>query len=140
MLDLGLLALEDLDAFYFIPIHRYLFSTSTAVTLGGVIYGPGGIIEFDGASYSLFFDENEIVAAARDIDALRLLPNGNLLISTSTSAELYGFAFPDGDVVEVDTVDQVASLYQGLDEATLFTTGAHQDIDALHYDAATGAA
>lgn len=136
-IDLGLPAIEDIDAFHFLPTNQYFFSTTTSVSLGGEIYTPGDIVLFDGATYSVFFDESLITAAARNIDALTILPNGHLLISTSLSSEIYGFAFQNGDVVEIDPVAETASLFMGLDEATLFS-GANQDIDGLHYDPATG--
>ena len=127
---------EDIDAYHFLPTSSLIFSTTTAVLLDGVTYGPGDVIEYDGRGYSLFFDGGDLVGSAPNIDALSILPNGDLLISTTLSAEVYGFAFLNGDVVRVDPVGQTAGLYMGLDEATLFT-GANQDIDALHYDDAT---
>jgi hypothetical protein len=137
LIEMGLPAAEDIDAFHFLPIDQYLFSTTTSVILDGVIYTPGDVVLFDGAGYSVFFDETLITAAARNIDALTVLPNGNLLLSTSLSSEIFGFSFLNGDIVEVDPVGMTASLYMGLDEATLFS-GANQDIDGLHYDPATG--
>lgn len=128
---------EDIDAFHFLPPSSVLFSTTTAVSLGGVIYGPGDVVEFDGASYSLFFDGSDITAAAVNVDAFSILPSGNLLISTSLSGTIHGFSFVNGDVVEVDPVAETASLFSGLSEAALFT-GANQDVDALHYDADAG--
>lgn len=127
---------EDVDAFHFLPPSRLLFSTTTSVSLGGVIYTPADVVEFDGVGYSLFFDGTDLVGAGPNIDALSILPNGNLLISTSLAASLHGFDFANGDIVEVDPVAQTASLYEGLSEAALFT-GANQDVDALHYLAAT---
>ena len=130
-------AFEDLDALHFLDNGHLLFSTTTAVTLKGETFGGDDVIEFDGANYSLFFDGDLIVAVSRNIDAVSMLPNGNLLLSTQTSGEIYGFSFLNGDVVEVDLVGETAGLYMGLDEATLFT-GANQDIDALHFDPVTG--
>lgn len=127
---------EDIDAFHFIPPSSVLFSTTTSVILGGVTYSPADVVEFDGVGYSLFFDGGDLVGAGPNIDAFTILANGNLLISTSLSASIHGFSFLNGDVVEVDPVANTASLYEGLDEAALFT-GANQDIDALHYDGAT---
>jgi hypothetical protein len=48
------------------------------VSRRGVIYGPGDETEFDEASYSLVFGEDDVAAAARNIDALTVLPNGNI--------------------------------------------------------------
>jgi hypothetical protein len=128
---------EDLDGLHVLPNGRILFSTTTNVTLNGTVFAPGDIVEWTGPGYNIFFDESLITATVRNIDAFSVLPNGNLLISTSASASVFGFSFLNGDVVEVDVAGGSAALYMGLDEATLFA-GANQDIDALHVDPETG--
>ncbi|MGH0035483.1 MAG: hypothetical protein ACQGVK_10715 [Myxococcota bacterium] len=123
---------EDLDAFHVRDDGTLLFSTTTAVSLDGGSYAPGDVVAYDGVSYSVVLDDG-LFGTTQNIDAVTELPNGNLLISTSLSATLFGFSFDDGDVVEVDLAGGTAALYQGLDEAALFT-GTNRDIDALHYD------
>lgn len=132
-----LAAFEDIDAFHYLPNGNALFSTTTAVTVGGNTFGPGDVVEFDGATSSLFFDSSLITSAAANIDAFTVLPNGNLLLSTTLDSTVYGFSFKNGDIVEVDPVGATAALFNGLDEATLFT-GSNQDVDGLHFDEATG--
>ena len=63
---------------------------------------------------------------AEDIDAVAVLGNGHVLISTEAGDSLGGLAFLDGDVVEWDPVNLTASLF--FSEA-LF--GADVDIDAF---------
>ena len=123
---------EDLDAFHIRDDGTVLFSTTTSVTLEGVTYLAGDIVSYDGVNYGLVLDSG-LFGTAENVDAVSELPNGHLLISTATAATLFGFAFADGDVVEVDVAGGTANLYKGLNESALFT-GANQNIDALHYD------
>ncbi len=126
---------EDLDALHILPDGRVLFSPVTAVFVGNDVFDGGDIVQWDGSSFSLVFDSNLFsTSPPPQIDALTQLPNGNLLISTVLSGTLFGLDFQNGDVIELDLVAGTASIFQGLDEATLFT-GANQDVDALHYDA-----
>jgi hypothetical protein len=127
---------EDLDALHVREDGTVLFSTTTSVTLDGVTYAAGDLVAYDGVDYSLLLDSG-LFGTVENLDAVSELPNGNLLISTATAATLFGFAFADGDVVEVDLAESQATLYEGLNEAALFT-GANQNIDALHYDASNG--
>jgi len=129
-------ASEDLDALHIRDDGTVLFSTTTIVFIGGTSFLAGDVAAWDGVSYSLVLDSG-LFGATENVDAVSELPNGNLLISTSTAATLFGLAFADGDVVEVDVAGGTASLFMGLDEAALFT-GANQNIDALHYDRGNG--
>jgi len=126
---------EDLDAIHYRE-ESLIFSSTTGVFLKGTQFFPSDLIEFDGFNFNLAFD-GSLLGPGENIDAVTELDNGNLLISTATGASLFGFSFDDGDVVEVDLGNSTASLYMGLDEATLFT-GTNQNIDALHFDPDTG--
>jgi hypothetical protein len=129
-------AIEDLDVLHLPSGGGIYFSTTTSVHLDGTQFFPSDVVMYDGIDYSLAFD-GSLLDAGQNVDAVTELENGNLLISTATPATLFGFSFLDGDVVEVDLGGGSASLFMGLDEATLFT-GTNQNIDALHFDADTG--
>jgi hypothetical protein len=128
--------LEDLDALHIRSDGSVLFSTSTSVFLDGTQFFPSDVVSVDASGYALVFD-GTLLDAAQNVDAVSELGNGDLLISTQTAATLFGFSFSDGDVVVVDVDGAIASLFMGLDEATLFT-GTNQNIDALHFDAEFG--
>jgi hypothetical protein len=132
-----LISSEDVDAYHETPGGVVIFSTSTAVSLDGQIFAAADLISWNGISYSLHFDGASLLGPGQNIDAVTLLPGNRMLISTAIPATLYGFGFQDGDVVVVDRFAESAALFQGLDEATLFT-GTNQNIDALHYDVASG--
>ncbi len=133
----GELPLGDLDAFHVQEDGTVLFSVTTAVTVGGISFKNGDIGAWDGVDYSVLLPVGLFGGGDPGIDAVSQLPNGKLLISTNLSATIFGFSFQDGDVVQVDLVNETAGLFEGLDEATL-STGSNKDIDALHYDRSNG--
>ncbi len=130
--------LEDIDAFHVLSEDEVVFSTSTDVTqgFGGIPYiRNGDLVLWDGATATLLF--SELVGFGgphNNIDAFSMLPNGNWLLSTDLDATLGGLFFQNGDIVEYDPDAGVATLYEGLDEATIFTgtPNSNADIDALH--------
>lgn len=121
-------ASEDVDAVHILANGNILLSTTTGATLGGLTFRDGDVVAYDALSDSavLFFDEDLFVSNA-NVDALAVLANGHLVLSTADSNTLAGLAFRDGDLIEYDPVGNVASLF--LDE-DLFT--ADEDIDGVH--------
>jgi len=130
--------IEDIDAYDVLPNGHIVFSTSTDVSqgFGGLPYlNNGDLIEWAGSHASILFDEEiGFGGADANIDAFAPLPNGNWLLSTDLSATLGGLSFDNGDIVEYDPVNDVATLFMGLDEASIFTGDpqSNADIDALH--------
>jgi hypothetical protein len=130
--------LEDIDAFALLPDGSVVFSTSTDVTQGFGGLGPfkdGDLVRWDGTEAERLFSENAGFGGAnQNIDAFSILPSGNWLLSTSLTATLGGLTFLNGSIVEYDPVADVATLYMGLDEASIFTGSpqSNADIDALH--------
>jgi hypothetical protein len=130
--------LEDIDALHLLTGGSVVFSTSTDVTqgFGGIPnIKNGDLVLWDGVEARLLFSELVGFGGANNnIDAFSILPNGNWLLSTDLNATLGGLAFENGDVVEYDPDEDIASLYMGLDEATIFTgtPQSNADIDALH--------
>jgi hypothetical protein len=130
--------LEDIDAFHVMPEGEVVFSTSTDVTqgFGGIPYiRNGDLVLWDGEEATLLFSELiGFGSPYHNIDAFSILPSGSWLLSTDLDAILGGLAFENGDIVEYDPEADVATLYMGLDEATIFTgtPNSNPDIDALH--------
>jgi hypothetical protein len=130
--------LEDIDALHVMQDGSVVFSTSTDVTqgFGGIPnIKNGDLVLWDGATATLLFSELiGFGSTLNNIDAFSILPNENWLLSTDLPALLGGLAFQNGDIVEYDPVADDASLYMGLDEATIFTgtPQSNADIDALH--------
>lgn len=103
---------EDIDAVSLLANGNILLSTRSDATLGGLDFRDGDLVEYDpfSATASLFFDESRF-AASEEVSAFDVLDNGNLLISTRGNAKLAGLQFRDGDLVEYDPINHLASLF-----------------------------
>ncbi len=119
---------EDIDAVHILNNGNILLSTSTGATIGGSTFEDGDIVEYNPITgiATLFFDE-DLFSADEDIDAVHLLNNGNLVISTTGGATMGGLTFEDGDLVEYNRLTKIATLFFDED---LFTSSA--DINAVY--------
>lgn len=126
---------ENVDAFELLPNGHMILSAITTATLGSLTFSDGSLADWDPVSLTanLYFNESTFDGAgnSKNIDAVAVLANGHLLISTENPESLGGLAFQDGDVVEWDPVNLSASIF--FSEA-LFG-GANVDIDAFDVDA-----
>jgi hypothetical protein len=101
---------KNLDA-----IARYsdgwLYSTSTDHTHNGVTFLDGDLVLWrPGLGATLFMSES-VFSGDEDIDALEVMVDGQLLISTDSSAALGGLTFTSGDVVRYDLLNNTASIF-----------------------------
>jgi len=121
-------ASENVDAVHVLANGTILLSTVGPATLGGLTFSDGDVAAYDPVSgtASLFFNENLLLNGA-NLDALAVLDNGHLVISTEIDSTLAGLAFRDGDLIEYDAVGNVASLFLNED---LFTDD--EDVDGVH--------
>lgn len=105
-----------------------IISTDNSETLGGLSFSDGELAEYDPAAdtASLYFDES-LFSGNEDIDAVHVLANGNIILSTQGNATLGGLSFSDGDLVSYDPVNDTAILYFNED---LFSN--NEDIDAVY--------
>ncbi len=106
-----------------------LVSTDGAETLGGLDLEDEDVGQYQGPSNAatLFLDGSALFTADENIDAVHLLTNGHLLLSTVGSASLGGLSFDADDVVDYDPVDDLASVV--LDGSAVF--GNNANIDAI---------
>ena len=109
------------------PAEALYLSTSNNATLGGLSFRDGDVVFYDFATdtATLFFSEDAF-ATNENVDAFSILANGNLVLSTTTSASLGGLSFGPGDLVEYDMSADTATLFF---DQSLFSDAA--DIDAL---------
>ena len=119
----------DIDAASVLSNGNLVFSTGETVNLGGSDYTKGDLIlyDFDAGTFSLFFDEDLFVGLA-DIDAVSVLANGNIVLSTVTTETLGGLEFRDGDLAEYNPGSDTATLYFDRDN---FEGKFGEDIDAV---------
>jgi hypothetical protein len=120
---------ESIDSFQLLSNGHYVLSSGGSATLGGLSFRDGDAVDYDPINdiATLIFSEDLFFSGA-NLDGVQLLPNGHLLISTVTSETLGGLGFDDGDIIEYDPVNDVATLF--LDEDAVFSGGG--DIGGFH--------
>ena len=116
---------ENVDAFELLPNGHMLLSTTNPATLGGQAFGNGDVVDWDPVNlvaFILFDDSLFTGGGSTNTDAVAVLPNGNILLSTTGPQTLGGLSFLDGDVVEWDGT--TASIFFS---ETLFGTDVNVD-------------
>jgi hypothetical protein len=118
---------EQVDAFQLLANGHLLLSTSNNATLGGLAFGDGDVVDYDPLAdlATLLFAES-LFSNAANVDGFQLLANGHYLISTAANETLGGLAFRDGDLVDYDPINDIATLFLA---ETIFT--ANENIDAF---------
>lgn len=105
-------------------------STLATETLAGVNFSNQHVMVYDtvaAGAPSQFFDGTNI-AVNTNIDALHVLPNGDLVFSTVSDSSIGALNFMDGDLVQVNPADpnSAAVIFN-----ESFITGTAVNIDAL---------
>lgn len=111
---------------YVQPSPTVYLSTADSATLAGLAFMNEDIVEYDDGSATMHIDGSSVFTGNEDTDAIHILNNGNIMLSTSGSATLGGLGFDDEDIVEYDPVADSATLY--LDGSAIFS--GDEDIDA----------
>jgi len=119
---------EDINAAHILDNGNIILSAESGATLGGLGFADGDLIEYNPTTDTaiLFFGEG-LFGSDEDIDAVHILTNGNIILSTIDGATLDGLSFGDGDLIEYNPTTDTATLF--FDES-LFS--ADEDIDAVH--------
>ena len=100
----------DLDAFYIVDADTLLMSFDLPATIGSLVaVQPSDIVQFDATSlgpntagsFSMYFDGSDVGldVSAENIDAVELLADGRLLISTTGSPAVPGVSGSDEDLL-----------------------------------------
>ena len=146
--DVGVTA--DAFAFHLLDADSILLAFGSSVTVGGVTYAPADILRFDATSlgattagtFSMYFNGVDVGldTNAESIDALELLADGRLLISTTGNPTVPGLTgLADEDVLAFtpttlgDTTSGTWALYFDGSDVGLADTS-NEDIDALDVD------
>ncbi|WP_282610099.1 PEP-CTERM sorting domain-containing protein [Pelagibius sp. Alg239-R121] len=122
---------EDIDAVTILPNGNILLSTLGDATLGGITVRDDDLAEYNPVTdtATLFFDGSMLFSSiTEDIDAVSILSNGNLILSTLGNATLGGISFGRDDLVEYNLTTNTASLF--FDGEALFSSNS-EDIDAV---------
>lgn len=119
---------EDIDAVHILDNSNIILSTIDGATLGGLTFGSGDLAEYNPTTdvATLFFD-GSLFDGSENIDAVHILDNGNIILSTEGGATLDGLTFANGSLAEYNPTTDVATLYFA---ETLFSNNAN--IDAVY--------
>ena len=105
-----------------------ILSTNATETLGGLTFNNDDLAEYNPTTNtSTSYFDGDLFTGATDIDAVHILGNGNIILSTYESATLGGLTFDAGDLVEYNPTTDTATLYF---EGSSFTGS--ENIDAVH--------
>jgi hypothetical protein len=137
----GLPTAADIFAFHQLDADTILMSFVANVTLGGVTYTPRDIVRFSvtAGTFSMYFNGVDVglSAGAENIDALEVLPDGKVLISTTGNPTVTGVTgAADEDILAFtpttlgNTTSGTWTIYfDGSDVGLADTSG--EDVDAL---------
>lgn len=119
---------EDVDAFHLFSNGNMLLSTRDNALLGGLSFRDGDLVLWDPVAEiaSLFFSE-DLFSGNENVDAVSVLGNGHLVLSTVEAATLGGLSFSNGDLVQYDPINDTASLL--LSESVFAQS---ENVDAVH--------
>ena len=147
--DVGLGAV-DVFAFHLVDADTLLLAFNTSVTVGGQTFAPTDIAQFDATSlglttagtFSMYFNGVDVgLDASNDyLDALEILPDGSLLVSTRGNPSVPGVTGAlDEDILAFapttlgDTTSGTWAMYFDGSDVGLADTS-NEDIDALDVD------
>ena len=149
--DVGI-SIFRIDAFSWLDATRLLLSFDAAGTVPGIAgtVADSDVVLFTSTSlgpvtagtFSMYLDGSDVglTATGHDIDAVEVLPNGHLLISTVSSVTVSGVAAADEDLLEFTptslgdvTAGTFAMYFDGGDVGLNTTSG--EDVDAAAVDA-----
>jgi len=103
----------DIDAFSILNNGNLLISTDDYATLAGLNFEQDDLIEYNPITgvASVFLNGSDVFAYPNEIDAVHVLSNGNLVLSTSNGGIINGFHFEYDDMVEYNPVTGEVSLF-----------------------------
>ena len=109
--------------------NKLRLSTEEQAVISGSTFEDSDIFEFDPATDNadLYFT-GSLFTDNEDIDAVHVLDNNHIVLSTSTDATLGGISFEDGDIVDYDPFADTATVI--FSEKP--TAGEDIDVDAVH--------
>ena len=139
----------DIDAFAILNASEILMSFTAAGTVGNLSFDDSDILKFTATqlgtntagSFSLHFDGSDVglTGNGEDIDALSVLPDGRLVISTTGGFSGTGASGNDEDLFVFDasslgsnTAGSFSIFFDGSDVGM---TARSEDIDAVHVSA-----
>ncbi len=107
---------ENIDGVAYLDDDSIVLSTKSSAQIGSLSFNDEDIVRIDLTSpttgtASLYFDGSEYFDKNEDIDAVTVLSNGNILLSTKNRATIGDLTFYKDDLVVFDPTSGTASLF-----------------------------
>ena len=128
-------SINDANAVHLLPNGQFILSANASSTLGGQAFEPEDLVRYDPISNTatLIFDGSAIFAdAGENIDAVYVLDNGNLVISTTADAAIGGTSFDKSDLIEYDVVGGTATVRVDGSDTDVFGAADLTQVDAAY--------
>ena len=114
---------------------KILLTTESSAIIGTLFFNDEDIVEYDPTTgiATMIFDGSAVNSSIGEINALSLLDNGNIVISTTSSATIGSLSFNDDDLVEYNPTSGTATML--LDGSTVITSvdsETDRDINGVH--------
>ena len=121
---------EDIDAFTVRANGNIILSTQSNANIGGLSFGPEDLIEYnpDTGVATSFVASSGFISDKQNVDAVDVLGNGNLVISTTGNATIGDLSFKRGDLVEYNPTTNAATI---LLNANNFRRNKRQNVNAV---------
>jgi hypothetical protein len=121
----------DVDGVDFMPNGHLLLSFQKEEVLHGQPVHDGDVIEYDieNDSFSFYLSE-EVFDVDSDVNGLALLPNGNLLVTTSEDTWIGGLFVETSQIAEVDPSTGAASIFLSPEPRVV----GRADVDAIAFE------
>lgn len=128
---------DDVNALHLLPNGQIVISANGSSTIGsnGVSFDEGDLVRYDPilGTATLIFDGSAVFTdAGENIDAVYVLDNGNLVISTTGDADIGGTSFDKSDLVEYDIGAGTASILVDGSDADVFGSPDLTQVDAAY--------
>ncbi|MEA2031895.1 MAG: prepilin-type N-terminal cleavage/methylation domain-containing protein [candidate division Zixibacteria bacterium] len=121
---------EIIDAVHVLPDNHSVISTSSSASIGGLTFDEDDLIEYNPSTgtATIYLDGATVFSLGENIDAVHILSNGHIIMSTANSATIGPLSFNDYDLVEYNPVAGTATLY--FDGGTVLSGASN--IDAVY--------
>ncbi len=121
---------ENVDAIHILDNGNIILSTEGTATIGAQSFDSDDLIQYNPATGSAtrYLWGDTVFSNSENIDAVCVLDNGHIILSTTGSARIGGLNFDDDDLVDFNPSTGTASMY--FDGSSHFSNNA--DIDAVH--------
>ncbi len=131
---------KDIDSVSFLDADSIVISTKSSAKIGDLKFKDEDLVQIDLTSpttgtASLYLDFDAHFKKNEDVDAVTVLSNGNILLSTKNRATIGDLTFYKNDLVVFDRTSGTASLFfegsEIFDDGHGWHHGGHNNIDAV---------